>query len=102
MENTISRKSSVKASAAKTLGKPLPMDKDLCIDIEIISYELEYGDKAEEGKQPEILITQDKILAASKQNLVKMRFPYIDMFDREVPAVVSAMFNLTSGLFEQI
>ena len=47
MAKTISRKSSVKASAAKPPGKPLPGDKTLVIEPEIRFYELEYIDKIE-------------------------------------------------------
>ena len=36
------------------------------------------------------------------QNLVKSKFPYIDMFNHEVPAVVSAMHGLTSGVFDHL
>ena len=37
---------------------------------------------------------------ASKQNLVKRNFPYIDSFDHEGPAVVSVVRGLTSVVFE--
>ena len=47
MAKIIGRKSSVKASAAKPPGKPLPGDKTLVIEPEIRFYELEYIDKIE-------------------------------------------------------
>ena len=39
---------------------------------------------------------------ASKQNLVNKKFPYIDTFDHEGPAVISAMHDLTFGVFEHL
>ena len=39
---------------------------------------------------------------AYKQNLVQIKLPYIDTFDHEVPAVVSAMNLLTSEVFEHV
>ena len=35
----------------------------------------------------------------SKQNLVKGKFPYIDMFDHEGLVVISAMRDLIFGVF---
>ena len=49
MENITSKKISVKASAAKTLGKPPPGDKTLRIDPAIHFYAIEYIDDTEEG-----------------------------------------------------
>ena len=42
---------------------------------------------------------QDKSLAATKQNLVKNNFPYIDTFDYKGPSVVRTMRDLTRGVF---
>ena len=39
---------------------------------------------------------------ASKQNLVKRQFPYIDTFDHEEPVVINAMRDLTVGVFEHL
>ena len=39
---------------------------------------------------------------ASKKNLVKRKFPYIDTFDHEGPTVFSATRKLTSGVFEHL
>ena len=39
---------------------------------------------------------------ASKQNLVKRQFPYIDTFDQEEPVVINAMRDLTVGVFEHL
>ena len=36
---------------------------------------------------------------AYKQNFVKRKFPWIDIFDHEVPAVINTMGDLTVGLF---
>ena len=48
MEKTFSKKISVKASAAKTLGKPPPGDKTLGLDLEIRFYALEDSNNTEE------------------------------------------------------
>ena len=48
MVKTTSKKISVKASAAKPLGKPPPFDKNLWLDPEILFYTLEDGDDNEE------------------------------------------------------
>ena len=50
----------------------------------------------------EILVIQDKILAATKQNLVKRNFVYINMFDNQVPAMVHVMRDLSSRVFEYL
>ena len=63
MANIISKRSSVKASAAKPSWKPPLRDKNLGVDPEICFYEIEYGDKTEEGEEAEILITHNKSLA---------------------------------------
>ena len=44
----------------------------------------------------------DKILTATKKNLVKSNFTYIDMFDHQGPTVVHAMRDLTSRVFEHL
>ena len=49
MAKTISKNSSVKASAAKPLGKPPPGDKTLGLDTAICLYIIEDGDETEEG-----------------------------------------------------
>ena len=102
MENTISKRIPVNASTAEPSGKPLSGDKTLRIEPSIRFYELLDGDKTEEVEEAEILITHNKSLAASNQNLVKRKFPYIEMFDHEVPAVVSAIRYLTSEVFEHL
>ena len=38
----------------------------------------------------------------SNKNLVKRKLPYIGTFNHEGPTVVSAMRNLTVGVFDQI
>ena len=38
----------------------------------------------------------------SKKNTIKRKFPYIDTFDNERPAVVRFMQDLTSGVFENL
>ena len=49
MAKTMSRKSSVKASTSKTSGKTLPGYKTPGIEPKIHFYEVEDGDKTEEG-----------------------------------------------------
>ena len=77
MENTISKRSPVKALAAKTSGNPLPGNKTLGIESLIRLYELESSDKTEEGEETEIIINHDKSLTECKKNLVKRTFPQI-------------------------
>ena len=70
MAKTISKKISVKASAAKPLGKFPPRDKTIGIDPEICFYAIEDGDETEEVEEAEILVVYDSSLAASKKNLI--------------------------------
>ena len=102
MAKTISKKSSVKASAAKPLGKPMPGGKIFGIYPEIRFYYIGDGDETEEVEESEILVVYDSSLAASKKNLVKRNFPYIYTFDHEGPVVTSAMHKLTIGVFENL
>ena len=102
MAKTISKKISVKASTAKPLGKPPPGDKTCGIEPDIRFYEIEDGDETEKGEESEILVVYDSSLAASKKNLVKRQFPYIDTFDHEGPVVINTMRNLTVGVFEHL
>ena len=41
-------------------------------------------------------------LTATNQNLIKRKFPYIDMFNHQGPDVVRVMRDLTVGVFEII
>ena len=50
MVKTTRRKISVKASAAKSSGKPPPGDKTLGLEPEICFYKLEEGDDNAEGE----------------------------------------------------
>ena len=102
MGKTTCRKISVKASTAKTSGKPPPRDKTLGIEPNIHSYNIEGGDENVEGEESEILVVHGSNLAVSKQNLITRKFPYIDTFDHEGPALVNAMRDLTSGMFEHL
>ena len=102
MEKTISKKISVKASAAKPLGKPPPGDKTLGIEPVVRFHAIEDCDNTEEVEEAEILVIYDSSLAAYKQNLVKTKFPYIDTFDHEGPTVVGALYDLTVGVFEHL
>ena len=43
----------------------------------------------EEGEWEEMLIIPDSILVASKQNLVKRKFLYINRFNHEVITMIS-------------
>ena len=49
MAKTISKKISVKASAAKPLDKPLPGDKTLGLEPAVRFYKVEEGDENSEG-----------------------------------------------------
>ena len=102
MENTISKKRSVKALAAIPLGKPTPGDKTFGIEPAICFYAIKDGDETEEGEEAEILVIYHSSLAASKQNPVKRKLPYIDTFNHEGPAVISAMHDLIIGVFEHL
>ena len=62
-------------------------------------YALEDGDDTEEVKESEILVIHDSSLAAYNQKFVKRKFSFINTFDHEGPAEVSAMGNLTSRVF---
>ena len=68
----------VKALTSKPYCKPFSGNKELMMDPDIRLYEIEGGDKTEEGQEVEILIMHDKILMETMQNLVKRKFPYID------------------------
>ena len=102
MAKNISKKVSVKDSSAKTLGKTPPGDKTLGLDPEIRFYAIEDGDDTEEGEEAEIIVIHESSLTASKKNLVNRKFPYINTFDHECPTVVSAMRDLTAGVFEHL
>ena len=102
MAKSISKKSSVKASAAKPLGKPPTGDKTFGIEPAIRFYGIEDGDNNEKGEEAEILVVYDSSLAASKQNIVKRQFPYINTFDHEGPVVINTMCALTVGMFEHL
>ena len=94
MANTISKEILVKDSAANPSGKPPPRDETLGLDPEIRFYAIYDTDETEEGEGSEILFIHNSNLAVSKQNLVKRNFPYINTFDHEGPALVSAMRDL--------
>ena len=89
----------VKASTAKPNGKPPPRSKSLGIEPAILFYEIEGGDKTDKLEESEVLIMHDKSLVTTKKNLVKRKFPYINMFDHHGPDLVFAMRNLTVGFF---
>ena len=102
MAKTIRKRNSVKTSTVKPLGKPQPGDKTIGIQTAINFHELEDGDKNEEGEESEILITHNKILESSKQNLLNMKSPHIDLFDHRELAGVIAMRILNIGVFDQL
>ena len=56
MDKTISKKISVKASAAKPLGKPLPGNKTFGVDLAIHLYAIEDGNETEKVEEAEILV----------------------------------------------
>ena len=102
MGKTASKKSSVKATTAKPLVKPIPGNNTLGLDPEILFYKLEDGDETPEGEEAEIFVIHDSILAASKQNIVNRKFLYIDMSNHDVHASVNAVHDLTSGVFDHL
>ena len=69
MEKTISRKISVKASAAKPLDEPPFVNKNPDIEPVIRFYELEDGDDAGKGGESEILYIRDSSLMVSKKTM---------------------------------
>ena len=79
-----------------------PGNKNLGIHPTICLYEIEDDDKTEEGEEKEIFVIQSSSLAASKQNLVKRKFHWIDTFDNEGPSVINAMHDLTVRVFEHL
>ena len=101
MARTISIKT-VKASTSKPNRKPPPGDKTIGLETAIRFYEIEYGNKTKKLEESEIFFINDSILMASNQNLVKRRFPFINMFNHKGPYVISAMRYLTVGVFEHI
>ena len=102
MVKTTSKKILVKASASKPSGKPLLRDKTLGLEPSICFYALEDSDETAEVKEVEIFAVHNSSLAVSKQNIVKRNFFYIDTFNHEGTAVVNAMRDLTSGVFEHL
>ena len=95
MAKTINKKISVKTSADKPLGKPLPGNKTLVIEPVVRFHAIKYSENTEEGEEVEIIFIYNSNLSISKQKLVKRKFPYIDTFDPEGPTIVYAMCNLT-------
>ena len=75
MGKTTDKKISVKASAAKPLGKPPHGDKNLGLEPEIRFYMLEDGDETAEGEESEIPVFHDSSLALSKKTLSKGSSP---------------------------
>ena len=102
MAKTITKKISIKYSTAKPLGKPPSGNKTIGIDPAIRFHAIEEDYYTEEGEELEIRVIYNSSLTASKQNLVKRKFPYIDTFDNEGPTLFSAVHNLTIGLFEHL
>ena len=102
MGKTTSKKSSVKASAAKPSGNSLPRDKTTDLDPAIRFYTLEDGADTTEGLKTEIFVVHDSILTVSNKKLINRNFAYIDTFDREGPAVVNTMHELTRRVFEHL
>ena len=95
---SISKKIFVKALSAKLLVKPLPRDKSFGLEPGIRFYDREDGDGTEKIEEAETLVVCDSSLVAYKQNLAKIKFPYIDMFDHEGPLVIHSIRDLTVGV----
>ena len=102
MENYISKKSFIKASADKPLVNPPPRDKTCGLEPDIRFYEIEEDDDTEKGEEAEILVIYDSILAVSNQNLVKRQFPCINIFGHEGPVVINAVRDLTVKVFDHL
>ena len=49
-----------------------------------------------------MLFIHDPSLAASKKNLVKIKFPWIDIFDHEVHVMINVIHDLTVVVFENL
>ena len=102
MADTISKKISVHASAAKPLVKPPPGDKTLGLEPAIRFYSIEDGDETEEVEEAEILVIHNSSLKLSKKILVKRKFIFINMFSHEGPAVINSMHDRTVVLFKHL
>ena len=102
MDKTTCKKSSVKTPLAKPLGKSPSGDKTLGLELETRFYMLEEVDETAEVEQAEILFIQDSSLVVSKQNLVKSKFPFIDMFNHEGPSVFNAMRDQPRRVFDHL
>ena len=102
MARSISKRNPENVPTANPQYIPPYGDESLSLDPAIRLYKIEDGDRAEEGKDTEILIIQDISLPATNQKLVKRKFLYIDTFDHMGPAVVRTMCNLTSRVFEHL
>ena len=74
-----------KTSTSKPNNKSPPGDKTYGIEPATPFHEIGDDDKTEEGEESEILFIHESILAASTQNLVNRKSPYIDTFDNEGP-----------------
>ena len=97
-----SKRKAVNYSTDKPNSKPPPGDKSLGIDPDIRFYKTEDGYLTEEVQEEEILTMHDKILTATKKNIVKRKFPYIDTFENQGPSVVRAMKNIAVRVFEHL
>ena len=89
----------IKVSTAKLNGKPPPGGKYPGIEPDIHFYEIEDGDNTEDEEESEILVIHELSLATSKQNIIKIKFPYIYVFGHQGLAVVRAMQYLIVRLF---
>ena len=92
----------MKASTANPDGKPPSGDKSLGIDPYIFFYEIEEDDKTKEVEEAEILIIHNQSLTETKQNIIKKKFPYIDMFGCQGSSVVRAIRDLTVGVIKHL
>ena len=102
MGNTIGNKSSVKSSAAKTLGKPPFNDKNFGLEPTIRFNAIDDIDEIQKVEEVEIIVVYDSSLASSKQNLIKRQYPYIYTFNQKGPIVIRAMGNITVRAFDHI
>ena len=102
MAKTISKNIYVKDSEVNPSSNTPLRDKTFGFDPYIRFYALEDVDETEKGEEAEIFVVYDSRFTASRQNLVKRHFPYINMFYHEGPIVINSMRYLTIRVFDHL
>ena len=90
----------VKASTDNPNDKPHPEDKTPVLEPASRFCEIEDVDNTEEGEEAKNLNINDSSLTATKKNLIKRKFLYIDTFKHEGPTVIRTMRNISVRVFE--